>query len=131
MIIKQLVMKNFGKFTYRDITFRNGMNIVYGPNEAGKSTVHSFIRGMFFGMDKKRGRASKDNLYDKYKTWEGSTIFSGHMQVEDEGILYDLSRVFNTGQKEFQCVDAKSGRECVVDDRPGFLEDMTESRYRN
>ena len=131
MIIKQLVMKNFGKFTYRDITFRNGMNIVYGPNEAGKSTVHSFIRGMLFGMDKKRGRVAKDNLYDKYKTWEGSTIFSGHMQVEDEGILYDLSRVFNTGQKEFQCVDAKSGRECVVDDRPEFLEDMSENRYRN
>ena len=53
------------------------------------------------------------------------------MQVEDEGILYDLSRVFNTGQKEFQCVDSKSGRECVVDDKPEFLEDMTESRYRN
>ena len=57
------------------------MNIVYGPNEAGKSTVHSFIRGMFFGMDKKRGRASKDNLYEKYKTWEGSTI----------GIVYNTS----------------------------------------
>ena len=65
-------MKNFGKFTYKDIMFRDGINIVYGANEAGKSTVHSFIRGMFFGMDKKRGRVSKDNLYDKYKTWEGS-----------------------------------------------------------
>ena len=64
MIIKQLVMKNFGRFAYKDISLREGMNIVYGVNEAGKSTVHSFVRGMLFGMEKKRGRASKDNLYD-------------------------------------------------------------------
>lgn len=124
-------MKNFGKFTYRDITLRDGINVVYGPNEAGKSTVHSFIRGMLFGMDKKRGRASKDNLYEKYKTWEGSTIFSGHMKVEDEGIDYDVSRVFNSSQKEFQCVDCRSGRDCIVDDKPEFLGDITENRYRN
>ena len=32
MVIKELKMKNFGKFTYKDIELRDGINIVYGNN---------------------------------------------------------------------------------------------------
>ena len=130
MIIKQLVMKNFGKFAYKDISFKEGMNIVYGVNEAGKSTVHSFIRGMLFGMDKKRGRASKDDIYERHKTWEGSTIFSGYMQVDDDGKSYELSRVINDKERQLQCVDVKSGRECIVGDKPEFIGDITERKMK-
>ena len=131
MIIKQLVMKNFGKFAYKDISFKDGMNIVYGVNESGKSTVHSFIRGMLFGMDKKRGRASKDDIYERYRTWEGSTVFSGYMQIDDEGKSYELSRIINDKERQLQCVDLKSGRDCIIGEKPEFIGDITENRYRN
>ena len=131
MVIKELKMKNFGKFTYKDIELRDGINIVYGNNESGKSTVHSFIRGMLFGLEKKRGRASKDNLYERYKPWEGNTLFSGYMKIEDNGEIYDLSRVFTQEEKKIECVKESNGEECVVDDKPGFLADITENKYRN
>ena len=43
MIIKQLNLDHFGKFHDREIHLEKGINIVYGANESGKSTVHSFM----------------------------------------------------------------------------------------
>ena len=45
----------------------DGINIIYGKNEAGKSTLHTFIRGMLFGIERGRGRAAKNDLYTKYE----------------------------------------------------------------
>lgn len=46
MIIKDIRLINFGKFHDTEIHFERGLNIVYGENEAGKTTIHTFIRGM-------------------------------------------------------------------------------------
>ena len=58
MKIRELILKNFGKFTDRHIQLDDGINILYGENESGKSTIHTFIRGMFYGMERGRGRAT-------------------------------------------------------------------------
>lgn len=55
----ELHLKGFGKFHDRTISFTDGINVIYGKNEAGKSTMHTFIRGMLFGIQPQRGRASK------------------------------------------------------------------------
>ena len=83
MEIKELHLGHFGKFHHKKIPFQPGINIIYGSNEAGKSTIHSFIRGMLFGIEKKRGRESKDDLYTKYQpcfflcgvSWQKSAAF--------------------------------------------------------
>ncbi|MEW6113247.1 MAG: AAA family ATPase [Thermodesulfobacteriota bacterium] len=41
--------------------FGPGMNVVVGPNEAGKSTVAEFVRGMLFGF---RRRNARNNVYE-------------------------------------------------------------------
>ena len=46
MKIKELRLKNFGKFTNKEIHFSDGMNVIYGENESGKSTLYTFIRAM-------------------------------------------------------------------------------------
>ena len=56
MIIKDIRLTNFGKFNHKMVTLEPGLNIVYGENEAGKTTLHTFIRGMLFGIEKQRGR---------------------------------------------------------------------------
>ena len=48
MKIKELRLKNFGKFTNKEIHFLDGMNVIYGENESGKSTLYTFIRAMLF-----------------------------------------------------------------------------------
>ena len=59
MKILSLHIDGFGKLNDRDLSFKDGLNVVYGRNEAGKSTLHTFIRGMLFGIERQRGRASK------------------------------------------------------------------------
>ena len=61
MKILDIYINGFGKFHGRNLSFEDGLNIVYGKNEAGKSTIHTFIRGMLFGIEKQRGRASRND----------------------------------------------------------------------
>ena len=63
MRIRELIIKNFGKFRDKSILLEDGINILYGENESGKSTLHAFIRGMLFGMERGRGRASLNDNY--------------------------------------------------------------------
>ena len=57
MKILSLHIDGFGKFHDRDISFEDGLNVVYGKNEAGKSTLHTFIKGMLFGIERASGAA--------------------------------------------------------------------------
>ena len=70
MEIKELQIKHFGKFRNQSIRFHGGVNILYGENEMGKSTLHAFIRAILFGMEKERGRASKNNEYILHEPWD-------------------------------------------------------------
>jgi uncharacterized protein YhaN len=44
--------QSFGHFSEHALELRPGLNLLYGPNEAGKSTLLAFLRGMLFGFDK-------------------------------------------------------------------------------
>ena len=65
MIIKDIRLTNFGKFNHKMVTLEPGLNIVYGENEAGKTTLHTFIRGMLFFY-------SKD--HSSYKSMKRETL---------------------------------------------------------
>ena len=77
MKILDIYINGFGKFHGRNFSFGDGLNIVYGKNEAGKSTIHTFIRGMLFGIERQRGRAARNDLYTRYEPWESSGTYEG------------------------------------------------------
>ena len=52
MIIKKLELTAFGKFNNTTIELSEGLNLIGGSNESGKSTIHKFVEGMFFGFFK-------------------------------------------------------------------------------
>lgn len=52
MWIEKININGFGKLKKKDIEFSNGLNIVFGENESGKSTVQSFIKNMFYSPRK-------------------------------------------------------------------------------
>nr|WP_320048276.1 AAA family ATPase [uncultured Desulfuromonas sp.] len=55
MILRSLDLKSFGRFSDKSFEFRRGMNLVVGPNEAGKSTMMAAISAVLFGLrDKQR-----------------------------------------------------------------------------
>ena len=60
MILNKLLLKSFGKFQNREIVLKEGINVVYGENESGKSTMHTFLRAMFFGLRRNEGEGFPD-----------------------------------------------------------------------
>lgn len=57
MIIRKLQLRNFGKFQNKEILLKEGINIIYGENESGKSTIHSFLQSMFFRYQEDAGKS--------------------------------------------------------------------------
>lgn len=52
MHLTELHLQAFGRFRHRVVRFMPGLNVVYGTNESGKSTLHSFAWGMLYGFAK-------------------------------------------------------------------------------
>lgn len=93
MKIDKLKINGFGKIKNKDIDLENGINIIYGKNEAGKSSVLKFISSMFYGVSKnKNGKEISD--FDKYKPWLNDE-FSGKISYElDNGESFEVYREF-------------------------------------
>ena len=89
MIINRLILKNFGKFQGKEIELKEGINILFGENESGKSTIHVFLQSMLFGMKRGRGKASKTDIYSRYMPWENGNWYEGSM-------------VFTCGERTFR-----------------------------
>ena len=94
MKINKLKINSYGKLKEKEINLENGINLIYGENEAGKSTLIKFIINSFYGISKnKRGKEFSD--YEKYKPWTGEE-FSGKINYElDNKEKYELFRDFN------------------------------------
>ena len=78
----KLEIRNFGKMQNRTLEFSDGIQLISGENESGKSTVHTFIRSMLFGMTRGRGRAAKNDVYSRYEPWENPAYYAGEMVLE-------------------------------------------------
>ena len=48
MIIRHLNIKNFGTINDRTLEFSPGINVLYGENENERTTIHTYIKSMFF-----------------------------------------------------------------------------------
>jgi len=98
MHIEKLVVKGFGKLADLNLMLDRGLNIIYGNNESGKTSLQWFIKGMLFGL--KGGRISKDGVLPplrRYKPWSGGD-FGGVIEYRlDNGELFRIERNFNTG----------------------------------
>lgn len=133
MRLLDLHINGFGKFHDTDVSFQDGINIIYGKNEAGKSTLHTFIRGMLFGIERQRGRAARTDLYSKYEPWENSGTYEGRLRLESNGIIYRIERSFQKNKKEFSIISETSGRE--VEPTKTFMDQLlcglSETAYNN
>lgn len=121
MEIRELFLKHYGKFDNHRITLKPGVNVIYGGNEAGKSTIHSFIRGMFFGLNRGRGRAAKTDEYQIRQPWDTPGAFLGSMKVLEEGRVYRIDRCFDRSAPPLQVTCETTAEEF---DRPEQVLEM-------
>ena len=77
MKIIEINIKCFGKL--RDFVLKpgEGVNIIYGRNESGKSTIMAFIKAMFYGLESGEKRR-------QYQPWSGGQP-SGSIEFEHDG----------------------------------------------
>lgn len=94
MKINYLKINEFGKLKNKEIKLENNINLIYGKNESGKTTLLKFISSMFYGISKnKNGQVICD--FDKYKPWKGED-FSGKIKYElDNKEEYEIYREFS------------------------------------
>ncbi|ABE52180.1 AAA family ATPase [Methanococcoides burtonii] len=92
MRITDLNIDGFGKFNDFSINdLGEGLTVLHGENEAGKSTLLSFIRRMFFGFPDKR---SNINHYPPFK----GGLHGGRLSIQvDAGIGYTIERYAQNG----------------------------------
>lgn len=102
MEILELHLKHFGKFEDHHIRLRPGMNIIYGGNETGKTTIHSFIRSMFFGLSRSKGKAARTDEYQIRQPWDRPGAFLGSMRIREQGKVYRIDRCFDRSTAPLQ-----------------------------
>ena len=93
MKINSYKINGFGKLKNKEVNLTNGINIIYGENEAGKSTMLKFISSMFFGASKnKNGKDISD--FDKFIPWE-TEEYSGKIKYTlDNNNSFEIYREF-------------------------------------
>lgn len=93
MKINKLKINNYGKLKDKEINFEPNLNIIYGKNEAGKSTLLNFIINSFYGISKnKKGKEISDT--EKYTPWVGEE-FSGKLEYQlDNNETFEIFRDF-------------------------------------
>ena len=80
--------KSYGMFENFKLNFQDGINLIYGLNESGKSTIHSFIKEVFYGFTKPNLRINKFSTdYERYKPWN-KNVFSGSVIIEKDSVKY-------------------------------------------
>lgn len=132
MIIREVNIISFGKLQNRKYTFFEGINVIYGENEAGKSTLQQFIKAMLFGLDKKRGRALEDE-YLRYEPWDSPAHFAGSLVFETGGQKFLLERSFYHKEPMVRLINMGDLEELSVEkgDLSMLLGNVTKSAYEN
>lgn len=115
MKITEINIKCFGKLNNFTISPTNGVNIIYGENESGKSTVMAFVKAMFYGL----GTGEKRR---QYEPWDGGRM-GGSIEFENEEKSYVLNRTFGatkSGDKT-SLFNKSTGEEITIpsDKEPG------------
>lgn len=133
MIIDEIRIHNFGKLHNRVLAFKDGLNIIHGKNESGKSTLHTFIKCMLFDIQKSRGRAAKTDEYTRYLPWENPGWFAGMLRFRCGDKMFRLDRTFLKGMEKAELICETDGEMLSIED--GDLEmllgNLSRAAYEN
>ena len=92
MRIDNIKINQYGKLENKDFNLQK-LNLIYGKNESGKSTLLNFIESMFYGASKNKNKKDFSD-YELYKPWNGNE-FSGNIDYTlDNGKKYYVFRNF-------------------------------------
>ena len=113
--ITRLELVGFGKFRERTIDLTSGLNLIEGPNEAGKSTIQSLITGMFYGFFQPgTKRRSYTPHRDKYRPWDQGS-YRGVLVCKNEERSWRIERCFDKDNETVNVYDDQTGDDLTLD----------------
>lgn len=122
MIINKINIISFAGLKDKAINLEDKINLIYGENEKGKSTIQSFIRIWLYGMSSKRTKDLKNNDRVRFAPIDGEKI-RGELYVTHNNRVYIIRRSFGATKKEdtSEILDAETGESVpeISKDEPG------------
>ncbi|MGI6007007.1 MAG: ATP-binding protein [Ruminococcus sp.] len=133
MNIKELHVKNYGRLHDVNISLEEGINLITGANESGKTTLHAFIRGMLYGMPRQRGRAAARDQYSRYQPWENNGYYAGTLRFESGGKIFRINRDFSREHPKAELVCETDGERLSIEqgDLKMLLGNISEAVFDN
>ncbi len=132
MRLVDIRIDGFGRLTDRSFTFGDGITVIFGLNEQGKSTLYTCIKAVLYGIRRARGRASASDTWTRFKPWDGSP-YRASLRVEYQGIVYRIERDFDSNPTGVTITDDASGvvmpeAELLLE---GMLSGMSETAFEH
>lgn len=87
-------IENFGNLSNQSFDFNSNITSFYQSNGTGKSTLASFIKAMFYGLETYKSNSA--NFVDRmhYYPFNGQ-LFGGNLTFETNGKIYKIERFFD------------------------------------
>ncbi len=104
MYIKSVNLISFGKFVSKEIEFKNEICVIFGSNEAGKTTIVDAIAGVLFGFKGRREELKR--LKNRYVPREEGRPYKAGITVviKELGSLY-IERDFLSNKAEVYTIN--------------------------
>ncbi len=111
MRIERIHIDSFGPLQAFDLQPKAGVNIIEGRNEAGKSTICSFLRYMLYGMNK----AERECCL----SWKTGTV-GGYLELSDTDGKWRIERsITSSGKESLKMIDLITNTQCHRGKIPG------------
>lgn len=96
MKIKGCSIFQFGKLKEQQYEFPEGITLIRGANESGKTTLHTALAALLFGVERGRGRAAAKDVFKAHQPWSQPELYGGSLDWEREGhqihVVRDLAK---------------------------------------
>ncbi len=109
MIIEYIKVKNYRQIKDSEYTFKKGINVIFGPNESGKTTLFHVLVSLLFDNPKKINKTYKDSL----RPW-GEDIYpyiESRIKVKDnngQDKILNVVKDYNKGKILINGVEVES-----------------------
>src|SRR5919204_550613 len=111
MRLRDVTLTAFGAFSGRALPLAPGLNVVFGPNEAGKSTVHAALYAGLCGHRRGRGVDADQRAFrDRYRPWEGRGWSVAATVELADGRVIELHHDLD-GKASSRAIDVALGRD--------------------
>ena len=115
MKIQEINIDGFGKFHKYNGQTSDKIQVIYGANESGKTTIRKFMISMLFGLEKARGAAARNDDYTRYMPINGGN-YGGSITIKKGRTSYRILRRFSQGQTMLRMFYADTMEEIELPD---------------